>query len=54
MTQQVDFLWLRLLDVPAALSAQLCGAGEVVLEVPTPRPAAAVLPPGATAYPPTA
>ncbi|MDQ6749419.1 MAG: GNAT family N-acetyltransferase [Actinomycetota bacterium] len=34
MTQQVDFLWLRLLDVPAALSARRYAVpGEVVLEV---------------------
>ncbi len=34
MTQQVDFLWLRLLDVPVALAAR-CHAvpGEIVLEV---------------------
>jgi len=34
MTQQVDFLWLRLLDVPAALAARRYAIpGEVVLEV---------------------
>jgi predicted acetyltransferase len=34
MTQQVDFLWLRLLDVPAALAARRYAVpGEVVLEV---------------------
>ena len=34
MTQQVDFLWLRLLDVPAALSARRYAVpGDVVLEV---------------------
>jgi predicted acetyltransferase len=34
MSQQVDFLWLRLLDVPAALSARRYAvSGEVVLEV---------------------
>jgi predicted acetyltransferase len=34
MTQRVDFLWLRLLDVPAALSARRYAVpGEVVLEV---------------------
>jgi predicted acetyltransferase len=34
MTRQVDFLWLRLLDVPAALSARRYAVpGEVVLEV---------------------
>jgi len=34
MTQQVDLLWLRLLDVPAALSARRYAvAGAVVLEV---------------------
>jgi predicted acetyltransferase len=34
MTQQVDFLWLRLLDVPAALTARRYAVpGEVVLEV---------------------
>ncbi len=34
MTQQVDFLWLRLLDVPAALSARRYAApGDLVLEV---------------------
>jgi predicted acetyltransferase len=34
MTEQVDFLWLRLLDVPAALAARRYAApGEVVLEV---------------------
>jgi predicted acetyltransferase len=34
MTEQVDFLWLRLLDVPAALAARrYAAAGEVVLEV---------------------
>ncbi len=34
MTQRVDFLWLRLLDVAAALSARRYAApGEVVLEV---------------------
>jgi predicted acetyltransferase len=34
MTQQVDFLWLRLLDVPAALAARRYAiSGEVVLEV---------------------
>jgi predicted acetyltransferase len=34
MTQQVDFLWLRLLDVPAALAARRSAIpGEVVLEV---------------------
>jgi predicted acetyltransferase len=34
MTEQVDFLWLRLLDVPAALSARrYAGPGEMVLEV---------------------
>lgn len=34
MTQQVDFVWLRLLDVPAALSARRYAVpGEVVLEV---------------------
>jgi len=33
-TQQVDFLWLRLLDVPAALAARRYAVpGEVVLEV---------------------
>jgi len=34
MTQQVDFLWVRLLDVPAALAARRYAVpGEVVLEV---------------------
>ncbi len=34
MTQQVDFLWLRLLDVPAALAARRYALpGEVVLDV---------------------
>jgi predicted acetyltransferase len=34
MTEQVDFLWLRLLDVPAALAARRYAAvGELVLEV---------------------
>ena len=34
MTQHVDFLWLRLLDVPAALAARRYAVpGEVVLEV---------------------
>ncbi len=34
MTQHVDFLWLRLLDVPAALSARrYATGGEIVLEV---------------------
>jgi predicted acetyltransferase len=34
MTQQVDFLWLRVLDVAAALSARrYATAGELVLEV---------------------
>jgi predicted acetyltransferase len=34
MTEQVDFTWLRLLDVPAALSARRYAlAGEVVLDV---------------------
>jgi predicted acetyltransferase len=34
MTQQVDFVWLRLLDVPAALAARRYAVpGEVVLEV---------------------
>lgn len=34
MTQQADFLWLRLLDVPAALAARRYAVpGEVVLEV---------------------
>jgi len=34
MTRQVDLLWLRLLDVPAALSARRYAApGELVLEV---------------------
>jgi predicted acetyltransferase len=34
MTQRVDFMWLRLLDVAAALSARRYAApGEVVLEV---------------------
>lgn len=34
MTQHVDFVWLRLLDVPAALSSRSYAvAGEVVLEV---------------------
>ncbi len=33
-TQQVDFLWLRLLDVPAALAARRYAVpGEVILEV---------------------
>lgn len=34
MTEQVDFVWLRILDVPAALSARRYAlAGELVLEV---------------------
>jgi predicted acetyltransferase len=34
MTELVDFLWLRLLDVPSALSARrYATAGELVLEV---------------------
>jgi predicted acetyltransferase len=34
ITEQVDFLWLRVLDVPAALTARrYATAGEVVLEV---------------------
>jgi predicted acetyltransferase len=34
MTEQVDFVWLRVLDVPAALSARRYAiAGELVLEV---------------------
>jgi predicted acetyltransferase len=34
MTQQVDFVWLRLLDVPRALSARAYAVpGELVLEV---------------------
>lgn len=34
ITQQVDFLWLRLLDVPAALAARRYAVpGEVVIEV---------------------
>lgn len=34
MTQQVDFLWVRLLDVPRALSARRYAMpGEVILEV---------------------
>ena len=34
MAEQVDFLWLRLLDVPAALAARRYGtAGDLVLEV---------------------
>lgn len=34
MTQQVDFVWVRLLDVPAALAARRYAVpGEVVLEV---------------------
>jgi predicted acetyltransferase len=34
LTQQSDFLWLRLLDVPTALSARRYAvAGEIVLEV---------------------
>lgn len=34
LTQQSDFLWLRLLDVPAALSARRYAvAGDIVLEV---------------------
>lgn len=34
MTEQVDFLWLRLLDVPAALAARRYATpGEIVLEV---------------------
>jgi predicted acetyltransferase len=34
MTQQVDFLWLRLLDLPAALAARRYAVpGELVLEV---------------------
>jgi predicted acetyltransferase len=34
MTQQVDFLWLRLLDVPAALAARRYAVpGDLVLEV---------------------
>jgi predicted acetyltransferase len=34
MTEQVDFLWLRLVDVPTALAARrYAAAGEVVLEV---------------------
>jgi predicted acetyltransferase len=34
MTEQVDFLWLRILDVPAALTARRYAvAGELVLEV---------------------
>lgn len=34
MTEQVDFLWVRILDAPAALSARRYAArGEVVLEV---------------------
>jgi predicted acetyltransferase len=34
MTQAVDFLWLRLLDVPGALAARsYAGHGELVLEV---------------------
>lgn len=34
MTQQVDFLWVRLLDVPSALTARRYAMpGEIVLEV---------------------
>ena len=50
MTQHVDFVWLRLLDVPAALGPRgYAVAGEVVLEVADARRRRA-LPPGATGY----